>query len=340
MSDCGDTPEIVFRVICFFAIVFNVLFFLLIRYKTPRTMTAYSKVLYTSCIFDGLASISHFLIGNRPLFVKDVLANDFVGPIPRLFAHMEWISDEGYAYFIALEFLFQFSTLSVCFVPCTYRFFHYIRNTTFTRFKFGLLLLVYLIPPFMVAIPFAMLSALVYTPMKGYIGRSGLECTTWFPAIDGRIYKEEQLSSLVDIPYKFGQLLSLFPIFFIYFLIRIFVKLNEDVKKLSSAAGRMQKEITVTLTAQAVIPLLFTSFPVFYASYTFGHQGDKEGAMRLVIYSVTLFTLVNPIASSLLVKNYRHTIWRVVCFGKMKEKCVRNPTSRITSEIKILSSKL
>ncbi|CAD5211677.1 unnamed protein product [Bursaphelenchus xylophilus] len=250
MSDCGDTPEIVFRVICFFAIVFNVLFFLLIRYKTPRTMTAYSKVLYTSCIFDGLASISHFLIGNRPLFVKDVLANDFVGPIPRLFAHMEWISDEGYAYFIALEFLFQFSTLSVCFVPCTYRFFHYIRNTTFTRFKFGLLLLVYLIPPFMVAIPFAMLSALVYTPMKGYIGRSGLECTTWFPAIDGRIYKEEQLSSLVDIPYKFGQLLSLFPIFFIYFLIRIFVKLNEDVKKLSSAAGRMQKEITVTLTAQ------------------------------------------------------------------------------------------
>ncbi|CAD5211679.1 unnamed protein product [Bursaphelenchus xylophilus] len=319
MPGCRISPmETVFRIVSVLAVVVNALFVLLIKSKTPKMMISYRKVLYGSCAIDGLAALSHLLIGIRPIFVKDVLSFDFTGPIPRLIDYMGWLPDGKIGYILFFETVFMNSIVCYCFVPYTYRYFHMIRGTSFTIPKFLLLLLVYLSPAVVVATSLAGLSAQVYEKMTEFTGVAEDVCVRRVPMMDPRFYNEEPYATLAILANQFVHPVVVFPFLLVYFVVRIFRKLNEDVHRTSSAGIRIQKQITMTLTAQSVVPLLLVAIPFFNSCNKFAYGGDKEGAIRITMNSVCLVALVNPIVASLMVQSYRRTIMSTVTLDHLQ----------------------
>uniref|UniRef100_A0A1I7S8R2 G_PROTEIN_RECEP_F1_2 domain-containing protein n=1 Tax=Bursaphelenchus xylophilus TaxID=6326 RepID=A0A1I7S8R2_BURXY len=316
-EDCVDRwNQICFGLISLTALLANVLLFFLVKNRTPQMMLSYRKVLYASCIFDGLAALSHLLISSRPSLEKDIAVMHFDGVLPQILDHFHLLPNGQLAYILAFESATQLNTFSYCFVPFAYRYFHIVWQTNFNKLKFFVLLLVYLSPTTIVAITLPVIAATTYDDMVKFVGERNDGCLRRVPFYDWRFLPVEPTASIAKNSYYPLLLTLLFPFVLCYFLIRIFQKLNEDVKKSSIAAHRMQRQITLTLTAQSVVPIIFVALPCFYVSYNLTHDRNKVNALQVFCNSLSLVPLINPITTILLVKNYRNAIRRRIDFRK------------------------
>ncbi|CAD5212280.1 unnamed protein product [Bursaphelenchus xylophilus] len=302
------------------AILANLVLGLLVRNQTPLMMHGYRKVLYGSCVLDGLAALSHLLIVVRPSMESDVAITNFDGVLPQIIDSFGVLPEGNLAYLIVIEFFFQLNTLSYCFVPFTYRYFHIVRKTNLTKTQFLLLILLYLWPTTVLAISLPTMAAKSFGLMTEFLGPATKTCLRRIPFFDPRFASIEPIKG-----FAFSALFSLFftfifPFFLCYFLFKIFKKLNEDVQKVSASASRMQRQITMTLTAQSVVPLIFVALPTFYAAHNLFHNKEKTLSLRIFFNSLSVVPLINPLTTLFMVKNYRNTLLRALRISRFQRK--------------------
>ncbi|CAD5211838.1 unnamed protein product [Bursaphelenchus xylophilus] len=269
-------------------------------------MHSYRKVLYASCFLDLLTTVERFLIMGRSTSIKGILILNFEGPLPQLVASFGWLPDGKLAYFLIPEFFCQIGTLCYCFVPFTYRYFHIVRNKTLNQLQFCLLIAFYLAPSTILSISLPILSSLAFDELTEYVGVGDPQCLRRIPMFNPDFVVTEPIRT---ISYGFTSVLSLifaFPPLLIYCVVRIFQKLNADVQKSSTMGSKMQRQVTVALTSQSVVPILFVAIPFFLG--IFNHK--TMGSFSVMSISINLIPLVNPISTIILVKDYRQTIAR------------------------------
>ncbi|CAD5211844.1 unnamed protein product [Bursaphelenchus xylophilus] len=322
-ENCGNPVYLALsRCLSILGVLANLLLFLLVRNHTPNVMKSYRKVLYASCFLDGFTALEHFLMTSKFSFENDVLVIRFNGPIPQFIDRLGWLPNGNFAYLLAPDFFFQMSAICYCFVPYTYRYFHIVRNSTLSNFKFFLLILVYLTPALIISISIPLLSAHAYDQLNDYIGKDISRCSRRIPIFDIRIVTLESLQSVAQACISSILLTLAFPPFLLYFIARIYMKLNGELKATSAAARRMHRQITITLTAQSIIPVLLISLPFFHsiASLHYSNGSDKAGAMATTAFSLYLIPLINPLATIWLLQSYRYTLLEACGIGKRSQR--------------------
>ncbi|CAD5211846.1 unnamed protein product [Bursaphelenchus xylophilus] len=292
----------------------NLLLLFLVRNHTPNVMKSYRKVLYGSCFLDGFMALEHLLVMGKTSIDNDVLAMRFIGPIPQLIDRLGWLPNGDLAYLLIPDFFFQMSSICYCFVPYTFRYFHIVRNATLNNFKFFVLIFVYLTPSLILSITIPLLSAHAYDQLNDYIGKDTSRCSRRVPIFDRRIVTSEPSHSVFQVCACPVLAMLAFPPILLYFIIRIYNKLNGDLLTTSAVTRRMQRQITITLTAQSIIPVLLISLPFFHsvASLHYSSSSDKAGSLALSSFSLNLIPLINPLATIWLLQSYRYTILKAV----------------------------
>ncbi|CAD5212079.1 unnamed protein product [Bursaphelenchus xylophilus] len=307
------TNRDVFQTVSVLAVVANGLLYRLIRKHTPFVMSGYKKVLYTSCIFDGLAAISHFSILLRPSMEQDVAVANFDGPLPHFIDSMGLLQDGRLAYLMIVEMAFQFNTLVYSFVPFTYRYFHIVRNVRFTNLKFACLCVGYVAPTILLATVHPLLAKETYEHMVLYLGPATGGCLRRIPFYDSRVFYEQPYVLISYWALHGMWFVMLFPLISLFCAFQVYRKLNQDVQR-ATALKNLQRQITIVLTVQTAVPFVSVALPVAYVIYhltTQGHsESEKNFALRLFFGSLAVVPLSNATCIILFVKEYRIAVLR------------------------------
>ncbi|CAD5211842.1 unnamed protein product [Bursaphelenchus xylophilus] len=293
----------------------NLLLFLLVRNHTPNVMKSYRKVLYASCFLDGFTALVHILFNGELSSQDGIHVIRFIGPIPQLIDQLGWLPDGDLAYLLIPGFFFQLSVICYCFVPYTYRYLHVVRNSTLRNFEFFLLVLVYLTPALIISISIPLLSVHAYDQLNDYVGKDTSPCSRRVPIFDIRIVTlKPPLHSVAQACSSSILLTLVFPPFLLYFIVRIYMKLNGELQTTAGVATRMQRQITMALTAQSIIPLLLVSLPFFSSIASFWYSNDtyNPGATSTIAFSFFLIPLINPLATIWLFKSYRFAFGEIL----------------------------
>ncbi|CAD5211675.1 unnamed protein product [Bursaphelenchus xylophilus] len=313
--NCVDyVNQAVIQFLSFSGMMANLVLLLLIRNHTPSPMKSYKKVLYTSAVFDLLASLSHFCIILRSAMDSDVTVNNFDGFLPRILEKMGLVNDGNLAYLLFIELALQYNMVGYCFVPFTYRYFLMVWEVKFNNYTFALLVLFYLTPTMAFSFIMAYLAGNTYSAMTQIVSPTDPNCLRNLPYYDSVKYPAEPYKTIFNFAAVPLYWVLIAPFFLVFFIWRIYRFLSADVRK-SDFYRKMQRQITWTLTAQSVIPLIFIAIPLFFVFFAlgnlyfgWGYEISQDLSLRVFYTSLAIIPLANPLSAILLVKNFRLTV--------------------------------
>uniref|UniRef100_A0A1I7SHA1 Uncharacterized protein n=1 Tax=Bursaphelenchus xylophilus TaxID=6326 RepID=A0A1I7SHA1_BURXY len=268
-----------------------------------------SRLIATAHQIPAAASRRKAMMGDfkRSTMDNDITVNNFDGFLPRVLDRMGLVGDGNLAYVLFVELALQYNMLGYCFVPFTYRYFHMVWKIRFTNSAFALLVLVYITPMTLFSFIMAYLAGNTYFKMTQLVSAPDPNCMRNLPYYDNMKYPAEPYAAIFSsavIPLLWTMVAPLFQVFFIW---RIYTYLNNDVRK-SDFYRKMQRQITRTLTAQSVIPLIFIAIPLFFVAFALGYDFTKDLSLRVFYTSLAIVPLANPLSTILLVKNFRLTV--------------------------------
>ncbi|KAI6217623.1 hypothetical protein M3Y95_01209000 [Aphelenchoides besseyi] len=312
-SKAHNCPDIIHRtVLCVYIVivsVLNLLLLYLIFFKTIKAMADYKMVLFTTTIIDFTSAWSQFLIGIRPTLENDMQTFNFDGFLPY------WVADwpmfaGGNLHWLALFETFS-SDFSFAFgiMPFLYRYFAVCWDWKLRFWQFFILTCCTAWLAAWSSGSYAWMGSVFYeqnAPGVFYNPNCVRPMTSWTSA-----QSESNLNPALYYWMFRGWSYGYWGILYSYASLfycgwRIYVRVSSDAFVFESKKARAAaRQLTLTITLQAVCPLIVTGGSLIFLYIGLKTEFHKADSFVVLFYSFLVFPILNPLISLTFISSYR-----------------------------------
>ncbi|KAI6184644.1 hypothetical protein M3Y97_00618400 [Aphelenchoides bicaudatus] len=315
-ENCADTAsQSYFIVVTFFACLFNVTLFYLIRTATHNLMKVYLKILYSSVIIDFTSALFQFSTQVRPSTQAGILTMSMDGFLPAMIQDWELFRGGRLNYILILEYFACYSVIVYSIVPFVFRYLIACWNYHMGPIAFSLLMIFVLGTALYASISINYLCALVYDNNINFVPIPNPNCTRYLPQVSNLNMKDSHIAFVFEtwlwiaLFFQYNYVIILFCAFNVY--VRIIRS-----STFSTQEKLIQLQLFFTISAQALIPFLVYYFQFVLTRVVYRFEFSKNISQDLLYKSMftsySIVPLTNPLAAIFMISSYRRTLKQLI----------------------------